>query len=458
MHKKIMAAAGGGDRLTALPEEILLYILSMLPNSRQVVRTSVLSSQWQFLWKSVSASLDFNSEDYRKPYKKKYILDYAASVNRELHYWRSCEKIKSFRVFPYSYQDFIAHDVDLWVHFALNIGKVEEFTLKFCYFDSLDFAYKIPEFAYTNTVLRNLVLGFCRLRPSGNVKWSNLVSLSIGDAGMTEGVMEKILSGCPNLECLELDKVVGIRRLEISSVKLRKLIVTIYETESAADDDQDYCVEIHAPHIRHLELSGLCYDKIHFQLRNVASLATAVLSLNVYFSDLEENLEKECRYLQELLHHVANVKNLELGPWCIECLSILEFKGWPVPPSSWKFLKLNAALEQYDYPGICSFLSSSSGLETLVIDWCHPKPRKLLSMYTNEDERRRRFETHSFNCSLPHLKFFKFINFYGKPSEKKFVHPLIKCLCKNATLLKKSVIACNFRRRDVFWNYVVRRS
>ncbi|KAG5589754.1 hypothetical protein H5410_040268 [Solanum commersonii] len=420
-----MAAAGGGDRLTDLPEEILLYILSMLPNSRQVVRTSHHSISTQKIIVNLT---------------KKNILDYAASVNRELHYWRSCEKIKSFRVFPYSYQDFIAHDVDLWVHFALNIGKVEEFTLKFCYFDSLDFAYKFPEFAYTNTVLRNLVLGFCRLRPSGNVKWSNLVSLSIGDAGMTEGI------------------VVGIRRLEISSVKLRKLIVTIYETESADDDDQDYCVEIHAPHIRHLELSGLCYDKMHFQLRNVASLVTAVLSLNVYFFDLEENLEKECRYLQELLHHVANVKNLELGPWCIECLSILEFKGWPVPPSSWKFLKLNAALEQYDYPGICSFLSSSSGLETLVIDWCHPKPRKLLSMYTNEDERRRRFETHSFNCSLPHLKFFKFINFYGKPSEKKFVHPLIKCLCKNATALKKSVIACNFRRRDVFWNYVGRSS
>ncbi|KAK4729500.1 hypothetical protein R3W88_022488 [Solanum pinnatisectum] len=220
---------------------------------------------------------------------------------------------------------------------------------------------------------------------------------------MTEGVMEKILSGCPNLECLELDKVVGIRRLEISSVKLRKLILTIYETESAADDDEDYCLEIHAPHIRHLELTGLCYDKIHFQLRKVASLVTAVLSLNVYFFDLEENLE-EYRYLQELLHHVASVKNLELGPWCIECLSILEFKGWPVSPSSWIFLKLNAALEQYDYPGICSFLSSSSGLETLVIDWCHPKPRKLLSKYTNEDEHRMRFETHSFNCSLPHLR------------------------------------------------------
>ncbi|KAK6781879.1 hypothetical protein RDI58_019675 [Solanum bulbocastanum] len=343
-----MATAGGGDRLTDLPEEILLHILSMLPNRKHVVRTSVLSSQWRFLWKSFPASLYFNSEDDLNSDEEENIISYTASINRELHYWRSCEKIKSFRVFPHSYE-FIIHDV------AVNIG---------------------------------------------NVKWSNLVSLSIGDAGMTEGVMEKILSGCPNLECLELDTVVGIRRLEINSVKLRKLIVTIYDGESSVDD-QDYCLEIHAPHIRHLELSGLCYDQIHFQLRNVASLVTVVLSLNVHFFDFEENLEKECRYLQELLHHIANVKNLELGPWCIE---------------------------------------------------------KLLSKYTNEDEQRMRFETHSFICSLPHLKIFKFINFYGKPSENKFVHPLIKCLSKNATALKKPVIAGNFRRRDVFWNYVVRSS
>ena len=61
------------------------------------------------------------------------------------------------------------------------------------------------------------MLGFCQLRPSGNVKWSNLVSLSIGDPGITEVEMEKVLSSCPNLECLELDKLVGIYRLDITS-------------------------------------------------------------------------------------------------------------------------------------------------------------------------------------------------------------------------------------------------
>ena len=46
----------------------------------------------------------------------------------------------------------------------------------------------------------------------------------------------------------------------------------MYEIEYGVDGE-DHSLEIHAPHIRHLELLGLCYDKIHFQLRNVASLS-----------------------------------------------------------------------------------------------------------------------------------------------------------------------------------------
>ncbi|XP_010324473.1 F-box protein At5g03100-like [Solanum lycopersicum] len=437
-----MAAAGEGDRLSDLSEPIQLHILSMLPNCKQVVQTSVLSSQWRSHWKSVPASLNFDSTDDED------LPGFACTVNREIHYWRSCYKIKSFSVCPPTYDGSILDsDLYFWLYFATYIAKVEDFTLRFCDTGFPEAVYDFPEFAYTNTVLRNLVLQNCELKPFGNVKWSNLVSLSIGDAEIKEDVMEKILSGSPNLECLELDKVLGIRHLKISSVKLRKLIVTIYERLKYDNEhyDEFYSIEIDAPYIRHLELWGSCCNEMHFQLRNVTSLVTAVLSLTVDFSGVEDSSEKECRYLQELLRHVAHVKDLELGPWCIKCLSILELKGWPVPPSSWKYLKLNAALEQLDSLGISSFLLSSSGLETWVIDCCDGKSRKLLSKYTNQDERQRRFEIYSCKCSLPHLKTIKFINFYGEQSKYMFVIPLLKCLRKNATAIKKFDIACKFR-------------
>ncbi|XP_070046192.1 putative F-box/LRR-repeat protein At3g18150 [Nicotiana tomentosiformis] len=212
-----------------------------------------------------------------------------------------------------------------------------------------------------------------------------------------------LLSGCPNLECLKLDSVSGIHRLEISTVKLRELSIQDYINENP-----DLWLEILAPFIQNLQIWGYC-NEIRIRQGNVASLVTAVLRLTFDFGN--HDLEKECNYLKELLHSVAHVENLELGPWCIECLSILELKGWQSPPSSRKFLKLNTDLESLDFPGICSFLQNSSDLETLVIDWDDDRPRDLLSGYTDEDEQVRRFDTHNFNCSLPHLKTIKFINF-----------------------------------------------
>ncbi|XP_059315793.1 F-box/LRR-repeat protein At3g03360-like [Lycium ferocissimum] len=226
-----------------------------------------------------------------------------------------------------------------------------------------DQKYEFPQFAYRNTSLRNLVLWHCQLNPLGSVHWSSLVSLSFGFNDLTEGVMEKVLSGCPNLGCLELNQVWGIQSLKISSVKLRELTIRDYY-----DENHDIWLEISAPHIQKLELLGLCTE-IRIVQRNVASLVTAILCLNLDSEGEERNLEKECSYLKELFHGVAHVENLELGTWCIECLSILELKGWQSPPSSRKFLKLSTTLNPLEFPGICSFLQSSPDLETLVIDW-----------------------------------------------------------------------------------------
>ncbi|XP_009613282.1 F-box protein At5g03100-like [Nicotiana tabacum] len=458
MQRKIMAS-GEGDRLSDLPDAILLYILSMLLEGKEVVRTSVLSQRWRFLWKSVAVSLNFGVLNY--PYDertKKKILAFVASINRELHYWRSCEKIKAFSVFPVKYKEYLVKDYDFWVHFAMKVANVEEFTLKFCIINFPDYVYKFPQFAYKNTSLRNLVLRNCGLNPSGSVNWSSLVSLSIGRLKLTDCAMEKILSGCPKLESLELDNVLGIRRLVISSVKLRKLIILNDEITyyNQWHEEDILPLEIFAPYIQNLVLSGFLYNEIRLQQSNVASLVTAVLHLNVdfvEFKDEEEKLEKEFRYLKELLLSVGHVENLELGPLCIECFPILELRGWRSPLSGCKFLKLNAALKHLDFAGIYSFLQSSSDLETLVIDWNNHKPIDRLLSFTKEVEQSRRFEAHK-NCSLLHLKTIKIINFHGKLSGNDLVLRLVKYLLENATVLEKLVIVAKYEGSDVPRDYV----
>ncbi|XP_060197193.1 F-box protein At5g03100-like isoform X2 [Lycium barbarum] len=433
MQEKITA---GGDRLSDLPDPILIHILSKLwDGKKQVVRTSVLSTRWRFLWMSVPVSLNFTFPDSEK---QNVTLDYLSSTHRKLYYYKSFEKIRRFSVWGLRYEERYAKDVDLWVHFACT--KVEEFTLGLlCINDQI---YEFPQFAYKGKMLKNLVLKNLKLNPCVNC---SLVSLEIGYVKLTDGVMEKVLSGCHNLECLELEHVSGIHRLEISSVKLRELTIRDYYDEN---------LEILAPYIQHLEILGKG-SEIRIEQRNVASLFYAILRLDFDFEDEERNLEKECSYLKELLHGVSHVENLELGSWCIECLSILELKGWQFPLSSRKFLELNIALEQSDFLGICSFLQSSSDLETLAIDcWDNHNARDTLSRYTNEDEQTRRFETHNFNGSFPHLKTIKIDNFYGSLSENKSVLSLVKYLLKHATVLENFVLAASFLGSDVSLDYV----
>ncbi|MCD9639350.1 hypothetical protein HAX54_023790 [Datura stramonium] len=279
--------AGGGDRLGDLPDSVLIHILSVLWDGKQVVRTSLLSRQWRFLWMSVPVSLDFN---FPVSESKEDALDYLASIHRELYYWRSCQKIGEVRVWRLRYKECYAKDVDLW-------------------------------FAFKNSLLRKLGLWYCQLNPSGSVNWSSLVSLSFGYVDFKDGVLEKVLSGCPNLECLSLDSVSGIHPLVISSLKLRELTIDDYY-----DENHDLWLEISAPYIQ-------------------------------------------------------------------------------------------------------------------VTD--------LLSRYTNEHEQARRFETHNFNCSFPHLKTIKILKFYGSAL------PLVKYLLKHATVLEKFIIDAPFELdSDVSPDYV----
>uniref|UniRef100_A0A3Q7HJ99 FBD domain-containing protein n=1 Tax=Solanum lycopersicum TaxID=4081 RepID=A0A3Q7HJ99_SOLLC len=66
-----------------------------------------------------------------------------------------------------------------------------------------------------------------------------------------DGVMEKVLYGCPNLEYLELDEFLGIRCLEISYVKLRELIIREYRNEN-----HDLGLELIAPTLKYRKSWG----------------------------------------------------------------------------------------------------------------------------------------------------------------------------------------------------------
>nr|XP_051191021.1 F-box protein At5g03100-like [Lolium perenne] len=97
-----VAVAGGEDRLSALPDDVIRLFLSFLP-SRQAVQTCVLATRWRTLWKSVpSLRIDMRYDSakflnslirYRDPtpLRECDILfvhrDYTSEARREAELW-----------------------------------------------------------------------------------------------------------------------------------------------------------------------------------------------------------------------------------------------------------------------------------------------------------------------------------------------------------------------------------
>jgi hypothetical protein len=91
--KKTVAAAGGEDRLSALPVDVLLVVLSSMP-SVHAVRTSVLARRWRHLWKSTRA-VRIARRDMRPSHWTPWKLN--AFVNRLL-LARGCALLDEFEV------------------------------------------------------------------------------------------------------------------------------------------------------------------------------------------------------------------------------------------------------------------------------------------------------------------------------------------------------------------------
>ncbi|WMV40499.1 hypothetical protein MTR67_033884 [Solanum verrucosum] len=90
-----------------------------------------------------------------------------------------------------------------------------------------------------------------------------------------------------------------------------------------------------------------------------------------------------------------------------------------------------------------SFLQSSSDLETLVIDGYNESRAQLLR-YTNKDVQIKRFDTHNFSGSFPHLKTIKILDFSGS------MLPFVKNLLKHEIVLEKFVIVTRSKNSDAY--------
>ncbi|XP_024187959.1 putative FBD-associated F-box protein At5g44940 [Rosa chinensis] len=215
------------DRVSALPDDILVSLVSRLP-LKEAVATSVLSRRWQNVglstmnlrFDAVDGSTDNNFRHY--PWKLKEAIEYWKRwkyidwVNRVVQQYRG-KHIEEFRI-SLPLDSRFSSSINEWIQFAME-KSVERLELDFdlavsTRFEDYTFPHKLLGICFPS-------LGCCGY----NIGFKSLKVLQIRHVGVTGEVLEYFLSNCPLLERLSVTCAKGLVNLRVvgSSIALKYL-------------------------------------------------------------------------------------------------------------------------------------------------------------------------------------------------------------------------------------------
>lgn len=297
------------DRLSELPDALLLYILSYL-SVDDAISTSLLSKRWRNLWKWMD-SLDFPMPCGKWKRNSVQFIERALSLHEGL-------KIKRFSA-RFRYNSNYIDRVDSWVRFTVA-RNVEKLVLDlFCAENEVQ-PYVIPGIVYKSGSLRELEVNLCRFFPPPSFCLRSLSKLVINNTVFIGDSLKILVSGCPVLEELALVNCNQARDLEIVILNRNLKRMKIVEFPDEVEEGTE--VRIYAPFLLHLELqSG---DPRPYIIQDASSIVSACLDIRRIVTCLSFNTSNEKSYFKILVNIMAGihqVKTLRLSSWCVQVCS-----------------------------------------------------------------------------------------------------------------------------------------
>ncbi|XP_052149353.1 putative FBD-associated F-box protein At5g56700 [Oryza glaberrima] len=213
------AAAGDGrDRISDLPDAVLLSILSFLP-FRDAGRTAVLSRRWRKLFDE--SLLDFNACQPFPPEEGRGCEWVIRSIT-DILAARPDVRIRSFRFVMYG-QGFADHlaDVDRWFRTLARRGVRQL---------DVDMLYTVPAPLLPGSILEFSSLEILRVFNCNFLDLSLpmlrlpvLRTLDLSNVSMSQGFLQAMMSNCPSLECTKLKNITGLDKICVRSRSLVRL-------------------------------------------------------------------------------------------------------------------------------------------------------------------------------------------------------------------------------------------
>jgi hypothetical protein len=212
--------SSSGDRadfISNLSDELLGIIVSLLP-TREGGRTQALSRRWRPIWRAAPLYLDVG--DFGCGFSEKVISSILSA------HTGPARRISLSRIRPlprrFHYTDDDASDgrIDLWLCPRV-LSHLQKLELTYSY----DYTrITLPPSVFRHApALRVAKFSWCRLPPNLAVDFPCLQQLTLRRVTMTEETFRAVLTGCPALEILLLEKNVGVGCLRISSPTLKSI-------------------------------------------------------------------------------------------------------------------------------------------------------------------------------------------------------------------------------------------
>ncbi|KAJ4875391.1 putative FBD-associated F-box protein [Raphanus sativus] len=354
------------DRISQLPDELLLRILSLMP-LQDVADTMLLSKRWQFLWLMVPA-LTFDYFDYKLFDEELSNKEFSLYVERYL-FLHEAPAIDALR-FKLC-ESWASGDIQVWLK-AAEKRSLRELVIKICASTRTESpVVELPRslsrcFKTLVTLeLRNTVLVDDVASP---VFFPSLKKLSLesmkypGDA-----FVAKLLSSCPDLEDLVVE-LCPSDNVSIFSVSLLNLKSLVLETSGDISEGEAHGFVIDAPSLEYLKIDdnwdGFCVLENNINKIVKASISTVrpyTEQLICYLSsakrlDLCFEVSKICtcetEWLSLLMHMLNNSPNLRYLKLHMRCIKSELRPSWSEASSVPECL-LNSleTLEWDDYEG-----------------------------------------------------------------------------------------------------------
>ncbi|EOA23988.1 hypothetical protein CARUB_v10017205mg [Capsella rubella] len=392
------------DRISELPEALLLHILSLIP-TKNVIATSALSKRWRSLWKMVSR-LEF--ESYGNIYKysenvTKSLLSHKAPILESLHLALTSDHIDGVYV-----------GVLATVAFARN---VREFVLDLRVYHGPPVRLPISLFCFDTLEtlkLKNQVL----LDVHSPVSMKSLRTLHLqGVVYKGDESVRNLFASCPYLEHLVVhrgpfsDNVVDFT-IEAPSLKTFSL-----NDSSSAGENRRYVIK--APSLKYLEIVSLiCHEFI--LIENASELVEATI----------RNVEQIGN--ENILGYVKSVKRLSLDFLALQITCPTE-----VIYSQLVYLEMYTHKLEW-WTLLTLMLDSSPKLQVLkLIDHClHQRSLEFKKQYKEQGTWNQPKDVPE--CLLSHLETFVWRNCnWGREEEKEVATYILR----NASQLKKATFS-----------------